>query len=525
MSQTPVAVPTSGRAVAASIGKNTLFGVVGAVVHLLARLLVVPVAIHHIGLDGYGIWAVLMTIAAYMSLGAAGIKSAFQKYVAEATGSRDFDRASRLLSTGAAAVLLISVIVLLPLAIFSYRLAIAVGVPAVFLSAASQSIRLLALTACFANFSQVFQSIIMGAHRIDLREKLNLFLEPLNAAFTIGLLYLGFGLVAMCAVFCAYQIAGGILWYFYSRRLLPMVHVSPRFISRSLVRELIRFSGSYGLVSMLELLYAAVLPVAILRFFGASAAGIYALSIRLVSVPTTVQGAYLQAVISGGSLVYASGSPNQTVAFIVKSFKALSVISVIPLAFLAVYGAKIAWIWTGRNDSLLWGTICLLCIASIFRALSSLCRVLYRVAGGVVMDNAQLILALAIALVLSPFGAKIGFLGMVFGVSVVGQFLGLVLMIFALTKEFKGFSVRLLAPNFLRFLLATSLIIGVSIAAIYLRLPGDVAPRLLETFRIAVSTIICLSVAGPALILTGSVSRSEVRLLIDSVMRKGASAA
>ncbi|HVT98156.1 MAG TPA: oligosaccharide flippase family protein, partial [Acidobacteriaceae bacterium] len=295
--------PTSGRALTASIGKNTLFGVVGNLVHVLARIVVVPVMIRHLGLDGYGIWAVLMSIAAYITLGGAGVKSAFQKYVAEATGTGDYDRASRLLSTGTAAVLALSVVVLVPLAIFSHWLAVAVGVPAGFLIPASQAIRILAITAIIANVSQTYQSIMMGAHRIDLREKLNVVLDLLNAAFTIGLLYSGFGLLAIAAVFCAYQLAGGILWYIYARRILPEVRISSTLVTRSVVKELIRFGASYQLVSMLELLYAAILPVAVLKFFGANAAGVFALAARLVSFATLIQGSYLQAILSGGSLV------------------------------------------------------------------------------------------------------------------------------------------------------------------------------------------------------------------------------
>ncbi|MFI5073377.1 MAG: lipopolysaccharide biosynthesis protein, partial [Terriglobales bacterium] len=391
MAESVIRPPSSDRAVAASIGKNTLYGIAGSVVHMLARVLVVPVAIHHLGLEGYGIWAVLMTIAAYMTLGSAGIKSAFQKYVAESTGTGEFERASRLLSTGTAAVLLISAVVLLPVAACSTQLAVVVGVPNAFLPAASKSIVLLALSALFANVTQTYQSVIMGAHRIDLREKINLVIEPFNALITVGFLYFGFGLISMSVVFCAYQIVGGIFWYIYARRVLPVVHVAPRFISRSAIKELVRFAGSYQLLNSLELLYAAILPIGILKCFGAAAAGIFALSARLVSVATLIQGPYLQAVLSGGSLVYAASSNERANAFVTKSFKAMSLLSIIPLAFIALYGTRIAWIWTGSADPLLAGTIMLLCAANLCRSLSSLFRVLYRVSGGAVMDNAQLI--------------------------------------------------------------------------------------------------------------------------------------
>jgi O-antigen/teichoic acid export membrane protein len=525
MTSKRISVPFSGRALAASIGKNTSFGVAGTVVHVAARLVVVPVVIQHLGLGGYGIWSLLMTIAAYMSLGATGVKSAFQKYVAEATGTGDFDRASRLLSTGTAAVLLLSVVVLVPLAIFSRPLAVAVGVPEAFLPAASKAILFMALTAVLANVGQTYQSILMGAHRIDLREMTGFVLEPLNAVATIALLCLGYGLLAMCVVFCVYEIVGSFLCYVLSRRVLPSVHLAPRFVSRSVIKELVRFGGSFQLVSMLELLYAAVLPIAILKFFGANDAGVYALSARLVSVATLVQGSYLQAILSGGSLIYASGSQEQISAFIEKSFKAMAAMSIIPLSFIALYGTKIAWVWTGKTDPLLRETVWLLCAYSVLRSLCSLCRVLYRASGGAIMDNAQLIVALVVAFIVAPLGPRIGFFGMVGGVMVLGQFLGLILMCAALATRLKGFNLLVLAPNLAKFFLATAVIVGASVVACYLGLSWKISTRALETIQLLLATVISLSVAGPVLLLTGSISRSEARMMLNTFWRRPVSLA
>ncbi len=70
----------SNRKLAASIGKNTIFGVISGAAQVGTRFLTVPIVIAHLGLGGYGIWAIIMTTAAYMRFGAIGVKSAFQKY-------------------------------------------------------------------------------------------------------------------------------------------------------------------------------------------------------------------------------------------------------------------------------------------------------------------------------------------------------------------------------------------------------------------------------------------------------------
>lgn len=82
--------PASGHNLAASVGRNTVFGIISGATNVATRLITIPFVIAHLGLGGYGIWSIIMTTAAYMRFGAVGVKSAFQKYVAEATGDGDY---------------------------------------------------------------------------------------------------------------------------------------------------------------------------------------------------------------------------------------------------------------------------------------------------------------------------------------------------------------------------------------------------------------------------------------------------
>jgi len=112
---------------------------------MATRFVTVPIVIGYLGLDGYGIWSIIMTISMCMRFGSAGIKSAFQKYVAEATGNGDFEKVNKLLSTGTAGMLMLSIVALIPLAIFSRDLARLVGVSDNFLDQTAGSITLLSI--------------------------------------------------------------------------------------------------------------------------------------------------------------------------------------------------------------------------------------------------------------------------------------------------------------------------------------------------------------------------------------------
>src|ERR1017187_1815898 len=131
---------TNTHNLAATMGRSTVSGMVSKVAQVSTRFVTVPIVIAHLGLAGYGIWSIVMTTAAYMRFGSVGIKSAFQKYVAEATGSGDYEKTNELLSTGCAAMFVLSLLGLLPICVFSRQLAKAAGVPAEFLTSTARSI-------------------------------------------------------------------------------------------------------------------------------------------------------------------------------------------------------------------------------------------------------------------------------------------------------------------------------------------------------------------------------------------------
>ena len=271
-----------GRDLASTIGRNTMFGLAASVVFMASRLVTVPIVIRYLGLDGYGIWSIIMVTAAYMRVGSAGIKCAFQKYVAEATGTGDFEKANRLISTGTALMLAVSVVGITPIFIFSTQLAHAAGVPSKFLHPASASLSLLALIIFVANTGAAFESIVTGAQRFDLVRTFNIVSAIGEAGCIIFLLHLGKGLLAMSAVMAVSEMAYIGYCVVISRRVLPQIRIAPRYVSRSVLREFIVFAGSYQLVNIQEVIYSTIMPVAVLRFFGATAAGAFAVVGRLV---------------------------------------------------------------------------------------------------------------------------------------------------------------------------------------------------------------------------------------------------
>ncbi len=496
------------------IGKNTVFGVLASAVQVGSRFIMVPVVIYHLGLGGYGIWAIVMATAAYMRFGTAGVKSAFQKYVAEAVGKRDFAAVNKLLSTGSLCMLGLSVAGLIPLAICSQRLARAGGVPPQFLAAAAGSITLLAIIMVVSNFGAVFEAIVMGGQRIDLTRTFSMITMAGEAVAIITLLHFGHGLFAMAGTMAVSELVYITCCFFASRRVVPEIHIRLMSFSRGVLGELIRYAGSYQLVNILEVLYGMLLPVIILKHFGAELAGIYAVITRLVMAALMGQDALILPLLSGGTLILASGSAERIGRFFRKSFKTTLAVSLPPLAFIAAFGTLLVLAWTGETAPQFRPAIWLCCLGGLFVAVSRLQLILYRASGKTLHDNLRQAFRLGVLGVLGYLGGTLGFYGVLAGLAA-AEFAGVAYMFFAMTHEMPEFRPRKLIPDNLRVAAATVLIVAAGLVAALLPVPWGHTERAVAVVKLGVVSLACLMAAWPAVGLTGLLSPEEQRTALD----------
>lgn len=511
--------PIQKSSLAQTIGRNTIFGVISRSAQVGTRLITIPVVIAHLGLDGYGIWSIIMTAAAYMRFGSVGTKSAFQKYVAESTGNGDFESTNKLLSTGSLGMLVLSVTVLIPISLFSTKLAKVSGVPDHFLHSTAGAISMLAVIMMLSNVGAVFEAIVMGGHRIDLVRNFATFFTIAEAVAIVAFLHFGHGLFTMASVMAASELGFIFCCYISAGKVVPQVHLSTRFVTRRVIPELIRFAGSYQLVNVLEVLYGAILPITVLRAFGPYESGVYAVIIRLVTSAGMLPDALLLPILSGGAMVHASGAADKMRLLITKAFKLTFGLSMFPLAFIAAFGPTMVLAWIGQVDPAFRSALWLGCIAGFFQAFSLLGLVLYRASGKAFFDNVRQVLRIVVLLSIALFARRLGFYGVLAGLAL-AEFLGMILMLSALSRTFDAFRPKALLQDALRLSFATALILAAAALSTKIPFPYVSSPRLSAVITLGKVGLASLLVAWPTLVFTKSLSSAESKTLAHVFLPK-----
>jgi O-antigen/teichoic acid export membrane protein len=307
--------------------------------------------------------------------------------------------------------------------------------------------------------------------------------------------------------------------YLLSHRVVPQVRVRLKFVTANALPELFRFAGSYQLVNVLEIVYASLLPFAILRTFGANSAGVYAVIVRVVGCATVLLDAFLPPILSAGTMVYVSGSQDRMQALLTKAFKVTLGLSLFPLGFIAVFGPTLALAWTGTTDPTFKIAFWLVAAKGVFSSLSLLALVLYRVSGKALLDNIRQVVRIVIIVAIVMMAGKLGFYGVLAGMGI-AEVAGLLFMLVALTRTFHLFRVRALLPDTVRLTTAAGVILGAGILASYLPVPGDFTGRMLAAIKLCEISGVCLLVAWPVLRRTGAVTAAEGHAMFGNLFPK-----
>jgi O-antigen/teichoic acid export membrane protein len=368
-----------------------------------------------------------------------------------------------------------------------------------------------------SNVGAAFEAIVMGGHRIDLARKFTTFFSVAEAVAIIIVLYLGMGLFAMATVMGISELGFIACCYVASKRVVPQVHVSRKFVTRAALPELFRYAGSYQLVNVMEVVYGAIIPVALLRVFGDEAAGVYALASRLQSSALMLPDAFLLPILSSGAKVYHSGMREEMNRLIAKSFKVTLALSLLPLAFLGVFGTTVVYAWTGQAPARLQATLWLLCITGFFYSFSLLALVLYRTSGRAFHDNVRQFLRIVMLFSVALFAARVGYLGVLAGLAC-AELVGMIFMLYAIAKTYPGFHLQSLLPQTVKLLITTAICLAAGVTLSHVPLPVSLNPRMLATVRLAFAALGCALAVVPALWLTKSVTAQEKNAVLHTLI-------
>jgi O-antigen/teichoic acid export membrane protein len=314
-----------------------------------SRLVLTPLIIEQIGIEGYGIWALMFAIAAYINITDSSFGLAYSKLTAEYDARRDYHTLSRIVGAGITLVGAIALLGLLLLWIWRIPILRLFGVPTDSLEVAGQALVLVAL--CMALRMSVgcaFQ-ILAGLQRLDLQYKISILAAAIEFFVSLVLLYRGWGLMALATGHFIGQVIGTTLAVFLCRRICPELRISPFQANGHGFYQMLSLGGRFQLVSILQLIALHGSKLAISALAGVSILGVFELAHKLLTLGAIAGSAIIAPLMPAFANLHAGQSHDRLRHLYFFGSRILSAICIPTFGFLAIFGDRLILLWTGKE--------------------------------------------------------------------------------------------------------------------------------------------------------------------------------
>ena len=330
-----------------SISYNSFFSLLDKTYTSITGVVLIPFIVHHLGLQTYGIWVLLVTVSGYFGLGNFGIPFAFEKYIAQYMARRDFTSLKRFIVTSFYACSVLAALTF----IIPY-----LGAPFIFhfllkndsLHQYVSIFSLLVLNLSLSLVSMIFIAIPRGFQRFDISSIISIAGRTLFVAITIIFFLKGFGLYALILAQFGFWACVTFFSMMVSVQHVPGINLLPRFFSWTMCTMLFGFGIKMQVSLVSTIIMQSFDKLVIAYFLDARMVAVYDIGSRLVMFLKDIPSFLYSAVIPRTSELHALDIRDNLEKLYVSGTKYLSIIciGIIPVLFPVAQNIMTVWMRT-----------------------------------------------------------------------------------------------------------------------------------------------------------------------------------
>lgn len=206
-----------------------------------------PFIVNALGVTGYGIWTLVLSLTGYFGLLDLGIRSSVGRFLARSLALKDDDKTNRTISTAFAILAfggtlsLTATLLMVNVFFDSFR------VDPDLQSAAKTALLIAGLNMSCILPLGVFSSLLVAMERFDILSGVTMIGEVTRALIVVLILKLGYGVVAFSLVAFVLSVAQYSAMIFIARSLHRPLRLSPRLVDKETFLELFSF-GLYRFI-------------------------------------------------------------------------------------------------------------------------------------------------------------------------------------------------------------------------------------------------------------------------------------
>jgi O-antigen/teichoic acid export membrane protein len=333
----------------ATLGRNSLFAGLAEVWRILSRFILTPIIIGVLGMDGYGVWALVFSVAAYVSMVNASFGAAYVKFTAECVRTDDHDRLSRILGSGMAGIGTVALLGVLGAYVLGAPILRGLNTPSELMDDARWALVIVMICLVLRMTVGCTLEVLAGLQRIDLTYRLYIVASILEFCVSLPLLLTGHGLVGLAIGHGVGQVTIDVAAWWLVRKHAPRIRISPFLISRDGLRAVFSIGGKFQLLSFVNTLVMQGVKFLLAALIGPRWVGIYELADKLVNLGRSVSASIVAPLMPAFADLQAGLEAARERRLFLRGSKALAVVGSAAFTFLAVFSSPAILAWTGAH--------------------------------------------------------------------------------------------------------------------------------------------------------------------------------
>lgn len=289
----------------ATIVRNGSYAALGRIWTAATTFVMMPLLLHALGADGFGLWQLFLRIIFFLGLFEIGVAPALAKYVSEYTASGDLEHRDRLIN-GAymfyAGLALLSLVI--GMACTDAYLHF-IHTPESMMEAARVSFRWVVVVTSVVVLSSAARAILIGVQRLDVINAIEVIVNTVILGAVVWIAMTSRSpqqaLVRMGVVqFAQFSLISGIL-ILYALRLTPGYRFQPARVAKAEFRQLFGYGWKASAMSLSQLAQTQTEWFLLARILGPGPVALYSFGARIADVWKSVVMPAFNAVLAGAS--------------------------------------------------------------------------------------------------------------------------------------------------------------------------------------------------------------------------------
>lgn len=258
---------------------NVVSSWAGYAVHVVVAFLLTPYIIHSLGFTRYGAWALTVSLTGYYGLLDLGISGGIGQYLTRYRAEKNFEELSKTASTGFVALTACGVLISFCSLGVAFNASHLFQIPPDLKREIALVVIITGLSAALQCVFFVYSAVFIAVQRFDLSNGIGVISRVVSAGATLFSLRMGYGLVGLSIALAGASLLDYIMRWRLAIKLLPLMRISIRLVSRKHLGDLMKYggwnlavSGGVRLISYTDtLVIGAFMPISAVAPFAVAA--------------------------------------------------------------------------------------------------------------------------------------------------------------------------------------------------------------------------------------------------------------